>query len=123
MHESSMASRRGALSTERSGYCMLATQRDASLTPRVGASNRDRRMCLGIPGEIIELHQKHGLRFGRVRFGGIIRDVCLDYQPDAEVGDFVLVHVGFAIARIDREEAERAWEVLEVIGQTAEVAP
>lgn len=78
-------------------------------------------MCLGIPGEIVELSEKHGLRFGRVRFGGIIREVCLDYEPDAGVGDFVLVHVGFAIAKIDRDQAEAAWAVLEGIGQTEEL--
>ena len=78
-------------------------------------------MCLGIPGEVIEVYDKQGLRFGLVRFGGISREVCLEYQPDAGVGDFVLVHVGFAISRIDRAEAARAWEVLEVIGQTDEV--
>ena len=69
-------------------------------------------MCLAVPGEIVQLHDRHGLRFGRVRFGGITRDVCLEYQPDAAVGEFVLVHVGFAIARIDRDEAARQWELL-----------
>jgi hydrogenase expression/formation protein HypC len=78
-------------------------------------------MCLGIPGEIVDVRVENDVRFGRVRFGGITRDVCLDCQPTAGPGDFVLVHVGFAIAVIDREQAERAWEVLEVIGQTAEV--
>jgi hydrogenase expression/formation protein HypC len=78
-------------------------------------------MCLGIPGEVMEIHTEHGLRFAKVRFGGITRDVCLECQPDAAVGDFVLVHVGFAIARIDREEAARAWQVLTEIGQTAEL--
>ena len=78
-------------------------------------------MCLGIPGEVVSLHAEHGLRFAKVRFGGITRDVCLECQPDAVVGDFVLVHVGFAIARIDREEAARAWAVLTDIGQTDEV--
>lgn len=69
----------------------------------------------------MQLHEKHGMRFGRVRFGGITRDVCLDYQPDAAVGDFVLVHVGFAISKIDRAHADRAWEVLTDIGQTDEL--
>lgn len=78
-------------------------------------------MCLGIPGEIVRVYEKHGLRFGKVRFGGIAREVCLDYQPDAGPGDFVLVHVGFAISKIDREEAARAWEVLEQLGQTDEI--
>ena len=78
-------------------------------------------MCLGIPGEILEIGEENGLRVGKVRFGGAIREVCLDLQPDAVVGDYVLVHVGFAISRIDRDEAARAWEVLTEIGQTREV--
>ena len=78
-------------------------------------------MCLGIPGEILEIFPQHDLRFAKVRFGGITREVCLETQPDAVVGDFVLVHVGFAIARIDRDEAARAWDVLTDLGQTSEV--
>ncbi len=78
-------------------------------------------MCLGIPGEVIAVREEHGLRFAQVRFGGVTRDVCLECQPDAGVGDWVLVHVGFAIARIDPAEAERAWKVLTDLGQTDEV--
>ena len=78
-------------------------------------------MCLGIPGEVIEVRDNSGLKFAQVRFGGVTREVCLECQPDAGVGDFVLVHVGFAIARINRDEAARAWDVLEQIGQTGEV--
>jgi hydrogenase expression/formation protein HypC len=77
-------------------------------------------MCLGIPGEIVDVREEHGLRFGRVRFGGITRDVCLAYEPDARPGDFVLVHVGFAIATLDREEAARTWEILEQLGEVAD---
>jgi hydrogenase expression/formation protein HypC len=80
-------------------------------------------MCLGIPGELIEVREANGIRFGKVRFAGITRDVCLECQPDAGPGDFVLVHVGFAIAKIDREEAARAWQVLEEIGQLDELFP
>ncbi len=79
-------------------------------------------MCLGIPGEVIELHDRQGLRFAKVRFGGIAREICLEYVPEASVGDFVLVHVGFALSRIDAEEAERTLRLLEELGQTAEVA-
>lgn len=77
-------------------------------------------MCLGIPGEVIEIHEQRGVRFAQVRFGGITREVCLECQPDAGVGDFVLVHVGFAIARIDREEAARTWAALEELDQIGE---
>jgi hydrogenase expression/formation protein HypC len=78
-------------------------------------------MCLGIPGEVTTLSERDGLPYGSVRFGGVTRDVCLACQPDVVVGDFVLVHVGLAIARIDRAQAETAWRVLEQLGQTAEV--
>jgi len=57
------------------------------------------------------------MRFGDVQFGGITREVCLEYQPAAQIGDFVLVHVGFAISTIDREEAARTWEVLRELGE------
>jgi len=78
-------------------------------------------MCLGIPGEIVETRAESGVHFGKVRFAGITRDVCLDYVPDAVAGDYVVVHVGFAISKIDREEAERSYQVLEELGQTAEL--
>ncbi|HEY0839793.1 MAG TPA: HypC/HybG/HupF family hydrogenase formation chaperone [Vulgatibacter sp.] len=78
-------------------------------------------MCLAIPGELTALVERDGLRFGKVRFGGISRDVCMEYQPDAKVGDYVLVHVGFAISTLNAEEAARSLEVLQQIGQTAEL--
>jgi hydrogenase expression/formation protein HypC len=80
-------------------------------------------MCLGIPGEVVGLSEHDGLPFATVRFGGITREVCLSVQPDVALGDFVLVHVGLAISKIDRVEAERAWAILQDIGQTAEVEP
>jgi hydrogenase expression/formation protein HypC len=80
-------------------------------------------MCLGIPGEVTALLERDGLPFASVRFGGVEREVCLSCQPDVAPGDFVLVHVGLAIAKIDRAEADRAWQVLQAIGQTAEVEP
>ena len=78
-------------------------------------------MCLGIPGEIVSVRDDGGLRIGTVRFAGITRDVCLDYVEDAVVGEYVLVHVGFALSRIDAEEAARAYRILEGLGQTAEL--
>jgi hydrogenase expression/formation protein HypC len=78
-------------------------------------------MCLAIPGEITSIEERDGLPFAKVRFGGVIRDVCLSCQPEAKPGDFVLVHVGLAIARIDRDEAARAWQTLEELGQLSEV--
>ena len=78
-------------------------------------------MCLGIPGEVMEIHREKDLLFGKVRFGGITRTICLEYVPDAQIGEFVVVHVGFAISKIDAEEAARSFEVLEEIGATLEL--
>ena len=78
-------------------------------------------MCLGIPGEILEIREDRGLRLGMVRFAGVTREVCLSYVPDAVAGEHVVVHVGFAISKIDREEAERAYQILEELGQTDEL--
>jgi hydrogenase expression/formation protein HypC len=73
-------------------------------------------MCLAIPGKILDSQERDGVRYGRVQFGGITRETCLDFVPEAAVGDYVMVHVGFAISRVDREEAERTYELLESLG-------
>ena len=73
-------------------------------------------MCLAIPGKIVDISLANGVRYGRVEFGGIMRQACLDFVPDAGVGDYVMVHVGFAISRVDREEAERTYEALNSMG-------
>ncbi|PYV20557.1 MAG: HypC/HybG/HupF family hydrogenase formation chaperone [Acidobacteria bacterium] len=73
-------------------------------------------MCLAIPGKILDVTEHSGLRSGRVEFGGIVRSVCLDYVPEAGVGDYVIVHVGFAISVVDRQEAERTYQILEEMG-------
>ena len=71
-------------------------------------------MCLGVPGEIQSIHAPEGeLRTGRVAFGGIVKEVCLAYVPEAQVGDFVIVHAGFAISTIDRAAAARVFEYLD----------
>jgi hydrogenase expression/formation protein HypC len=73
-------------------------------------------MCLAIPGKILSSEEQNGIRTGRIQFGGITREACLDFVPEAAVGDYVMVHVGFAISRVDREEAERSYELLELLG-------
>lgn len=78
-------------------------------------------MCLGIPGKILESFEVQGLRMAKVEFGGIVREACLAYTPEANVGDYVIVHVGFAISRIDAEEAARTFQLLEEMGQLAEL--
>ena len=77
-------------------------------------------MCLAIPGKIIEIHEAGGLRSGRVQFGGIVRQVSLDFVPEAGVGDYVMVHVGFAICKVEEEEARRTYDLLKQIGALAE---
>ena len=77
-------------------------------------------MCLAIPGKIIEIHEAGGLRSGRVQFGGIVRQVSLDFVPEAGVGDYVMVHVGFAISKVDADEAERTYQILQEMGGIAE---
>jgi hydrogenase expression/formation protein HypC len=73
-------------------------------------------MCLAIPGKVIEITQSNGLCTGRVNFGGIVSQACLDYVPGVQTGDYVIVHVGFAISKVDREEAERTYQALESMG-------
>ena len=81
-------------------------------------------MCLGIPGKVIEItqpEQQGGLPMGKVQFGGITKDICLAYLPEAAVGDYVLVHVGFAISKIDAEEAAEIFSYIEQIGELSEI--
>lgn len=74
-------------------------------------------MCLAVPGRIAEINEEHGARIGRIQFGGISRQAILDFVPEAEVGDYVMVHVGFAISRVDADEAKRTYELLEEMGK------
>ncbi len=72
-------------------------------------------MCLGIPGKLLAVHEQDGLAMGKVEFGGIAKDICLAYLPEAQVGDYVLVHVGFAISRIDEQEAQEIFAYIQQI--------
>ncbi len=79
-------------------------------------------MCLGIPGRIIEIAGDEGVsRAGKVDFGGILKEVSLAFVPEARVGDYVVVHVGFAIARLDEAEASRVFEYLDGMGELTEL--
>ncbi len=73
-------------------------------------------MCLAIPGKVLEAQERDGARVGRVQFGGVTRAVYLDFVPEAAVGDYVMVHVGYAISRVDAAEAERTYKLLEDLG-------
>lgn len=73
-------------------------------------------MCLAIPGRVEEITSDGVIRMGRVNFGGVVKRVCLDYVPDVEVGDYTIVHVGFAISKIDEETAKQTLEDFRALG-------
>jgi hydrogenase expression/formation protein HypC len=81
-------------------------------------------MCLGVPGQIVELKRDEflGLVTGRARFGGIVKDVNLTYTPDVEIGDYVIVHVGFALSKVEEKEAREVFKLLEALGETRDLA-
>lgn len=69
-------------------------------------------MCLGIPGKVIEIYEVNGLKMGKVDFGGVIKETCLAYLPEIEIGNYTIIHVGFGISVLDEEEAQRTFEML-----------
>ncbi|HYQ42336.1 MAG TPA: HypC/HybG/HupF family hydrogenase formation chaperone [Polyangiaceae bacterium] len=78
-------------------------------------------MCLGVPGRVLSREQEDGLLMGRVDFGGVSRKVCLEHVQDVVPGDYVLVHVGFALSRIDADEARKIFELLSELDQLGEL--
>lgn len=72
-------------------------------------------MCLGIPGKIIEIHHQNGLRMGKVDFGGVLREACLEALPEAKAGDYTIVHAGFALSLLSEEEANETLTLLREI--------
>jgi hydrogenase expression/formation protein HypC len=79
-------------------------------------------MCLGVPGQILEIREDPtGMNMARVSFGGIVKEVCLAYTPEVGVGDYVVVHVGFAISTIDEEEAHKVFDFLQEMGELEEL--
>jgi hydrogenase expression/formation protein HypC len=79
-------------------------------------------MCLGIPGKVVETYQEHDVRMGKVDFGGVSKRVCLDHVPDVEVGKYVIVHVGFALAVVDEEEAQQVFSFLGQMNELQDLA-
>jgi hydrogenase expression/formation protein HypC len=77
-------------------------------------------MCLAIPGKVEAITTEGMIRVGRVNFGGIVKNVCLDYVPEVEVGDYTIVHVGFAISKIDEETAEQTLADFRAMGMLEE---
>lgn len=73
-------------------------------------------MCLAVPGQVNEIYEEHGTRMGRVNFGGVVKKVCLAYLPDLEVGDYTIVHVGFALSKIDEASALETLRTFDELG-------
>jgi hydrogenase expression/formation protein HypC len=79
-------------------------------------------MCLAIPGKLITIATDDaGVRMGRANFGGIVKEVCLEYTPDVQCGDYVLVHVGFALGKVDEAEAQRTYDALKSLNQLGDL--
>ena len=77
-------------------------------------------MCLGVPGKIVETYELNGLLMGKIDFGGVMRETCLAYIQDPQIGQYVIVHVGFAISTLDEDEALHTLEVLRGMGDLSE---
>ena len=73
-------------------------------------------MCLGIPAKVIELYDKNGMKMAKVDFGGAIKEVCMEYLPEARLGDYTIIHVGFGLSILDEKEALETMELLKQIG-------
>ena len=78
-------------------------------------------MCLAIPGKVMATFDRGGMQMARVQFGGVTREACLEYVPETQVGEYVLVHVGFALSRVDEEEAHRTYQALIELDQLGEL--
>lgn len=80
-------------------------------------------MCLGVPGKVVETYRENDILMGRVDFGGVSRQACLEHVAGVALGDYVLVHVGFALSRLDEAEAEQVFALLEELDQLDELEP
>jgi hydrogenase expression/formation protein HypC len=74
-------------------------------------------MCLAVPGKILEIYEANGLLMGKIDFGGVTREACLSYVPEAQVGDYTIIHVGFALNLIDEKEAKETLALLDEIAK------
>ena len=77
-------------------------------------------MCLGVPGKIVEKYDSGGLKMGKIDFGGVTREACLEYVPEAELGDYAVIHVGFAISLLSEQEAQETLALLREISNVEE---
>lgn len=77
-------------------------------------------MCLGVPGKIVEIYESGGLQMGKIDFGGVTREACLAYVPEAQIGDYTVIHVGFALHLISEDEANETLELLRQLIEAGE---
>ncbi|MGW6913905.1 HypC/HybG/HupF family hydrogenase formation chaperone [Kitasatospora sp. NPDC054939] len=77
-------------------------------------------MCLAVPGRVLDVEDRDGTRMATVDFGGVVKEVCLEYLPDLQVGEYAIVHVGFALQRLDEESARKTLELFETLGMLQE---
>ena len=73
-------------------------------------------MCLGIPGKVVEIYEANDVRMGKVDFGGVQKEVCLAYVPEIELGDYTIIHVGFAITKLDEQSAQESLALFREMG-------
>ncbi|MCS6834401.1 MAG: HypC/HybG/HupF family hydrogenase formation chaperone [Anaerolineae bacterium] len=78
-------------------------------------------MCLAIPGRIVEIYEVDGLPMGKVDFGGIVKEACFVYLENPQIGEYTMIHVGFAISKVDEAEASRTFELLREMGELEEL--
>ena len=77
-------------------------------------------MCLGVPGKIIEMYETGDLKMGKIDFGGVTREACLDFVPEANLGDYTVIHVGFAISLLSEQEAQETLDLIREISNIEE---
>jgi len=77
-------------------------------------------MCLGVPGKIVDVYESNGLQMAKVDFGGIFREACLSYVPEAKIGEYCIIHVGFAISLLSEKDAMETLELLRQMGSLEE---
>jgi hydrogenase expression/formation protein HypC len=94
-----------------------------TLPGKAGRRNTDREerpMCLAVPGRVLDIEERDGTRMANVDFGGVVKEVCLEYLPDLQVGEYAIVHVGFALQRLDEESAKQTLELFATLGMLQE---
>jgi hydrogenase expression/formation protein HypC len=80
-------------------------------------------MCLGIPAKIIELYETNGMKMAKVDFGGVVKEACMEYLPEARLGDYTIVHVGFGLSILDEQEAMQTLDLLKQIDALGDEIP